>query len=479
MDLKRPGKSGIFALFPILLSACVQDDETAKEPPPASSYAYIQTRVFDRHCVECHKQGEDFAEESGLLLTGDVSFSSLVDKPAKNEAASGMGMKLVVPGHPEKSFLYKKLLMAVSGDSMPPMIMDSAGHMDHSGKGYGHPMPFGKKPLSNGYVEFVRQWILAGAPKGGHVADSALMRDTVPGRIPEFRPLAAPAAGTGYQIGVEKFTIPPQFEREFFIYKALGNTAPIYVNRIQIKMRPGSHHFLLYMYDPDNPQAAAVEPEPDVFRELRNLDGSLNVKNMSALGEYAYVVGGTQIPEDELDMPKGVAVRFPAGVHFDFNSHYVNYTNDVAYGEVAANLYTVDSAQVQHEAHAINMANNHFILPPNKTTVITTDFPVGEYLKKHQGADLDSMHIPNIFSHTHKLGKKFVVVVKGGAHNGDTLYVNEDWHHPPYKRFDPVVALAASDTVTSVVTYENDTPEEVAFGFRSVDEMDIIFGFWY
>lgn len=464
MKTKRSGILRPLALLiPLALSACVIETPP-EESPPASSFAFIQSRIFDQRCVQCHKQGEDFAAESDLLLTGDASYHALVAKGSKNEQANKEGLQRVFPGHPEKSFLYLKLLMAVNGDS---------------GKGYGHAMPFGKDPLSNGHIEYIRQWIQAGAPEIGFVADAALMKDTVPGKIPAYQPLQPPKAGMGYQIAVNQFPVSPQFEREFFIYKALGNTEDVYVNRMQIKMRPGSHHFLLYMYDPENPLIDQVKPKPDVFRELRNLDGTMNIQNMTALGDFAFVVTGTQIPEDEFSLPAGVALRIPAGTYLDFNSHYVNYSDAVTFGEVAANLYTVNKTEVKYEARAINMANNSFKLPPNRTTVITTEFPVGEYIRKHGGAGAESMRIASMFSHTHRLAKDFLVLAKGGAHDGDTLYANKNWHHPPYKLFETPVTLAAGDVIVSQVTYENDTDVEVGFGFKSTDEMNIIFGYWY
>jgi hypothetical protein len=450
--------SGLF----LLSTGCVKEEVSSGDETPASSFAYIQTRIFDKKCVVCHTAGDEYAEESGLVLTGNTSFRNLVGVDSKNEKAKLAGMPRVSPGHPEKSLLYLKLLMSVDGDSL---------------SGYGHPMPFGKTPLSNGQIEFVRQWIMAGAPDAGHVVSANLLLDTIPAKAPEFTPLAPPAAGQGYQIKVDKFAVSPQFEREFFMYKSLGNPAEIHVNKIKIKMRSGSHHFLLYMYDPKLVTPANL-PESDVFRDMRNLDGTLNLKNMTALGDLAYVVAGTQIPEDSLTLPAGVAIKLPANISFDFNSHYVNYTDAVTYGEVACNMYTVEASQVKHEAHALNMGNRQFKLPAGQTTTITTDFPVGAYMKA-EGLAGDSMSFVTLFSHTHKLGKKFVVVAKGGAHAGDTLYVNDNWHHPPYKNFDPPLVLSAADTVTSVVTYENTTDKEVGFGFRSVDEMDIIFGYWY
>ena len=472
MKTNTLGVAGMF-LLPLAMTACMKDDPSSSKTP-TTTFEYIETAIFQKKCVSCHSAGEDAAKESGLLLSGKSIYANLVGVETKNEKSNAEGYKRILPGHPEKSFLLKKVMMALDPDSAH--AMDGSAHVHNDN--YGEGMPLGESPLSNGHIEFIRQWIIAGAPESGNVADLDLLKDLIPGKVPEFTPLKLPAAGTGFQISVEKFPIPPKFEREFFLYKGLGNPEEIFVDRFSIKMRKGSHHFILYLYKTDTPQGLAAVPEKDVFRELRNLDGSLNPKNVNALSNNAYVAVGTQISEDSLALPAGVAIRIPAQAYFDFNSHYINGSDSVAYGEVAANLYTIPKSEVKHEAMPINMGNNSFTLPPKQETVVTTDFPIGAYMDKYGSKEPD-FHVVTLFSHTHQLGKKFVVKVKGGKYDGDTLYANDDWHHPPYKVFSTPLVLSRKDTLTSVTTYDNDTDKQVSFGFQSVDEMDIIFGYWY
>ena len=50
-------------------------------------------------------------------------------------------------------------------------------------------MPMGLDFLTNGELEFIRQWIIAGAPESGHVADESLLSDTTIFALPDFEPL--------------------------------------------------------------------------------------------------------------------------------------------------------------------------------------------------------------------------------------------------------------------------------------------------
>jgi hypothetical protein len=105
-------------------------------------------------------------------------------------------------------------------------------------------MPIGRDPLTNGELEFIRQWIIAGAPKDGIVVDIALLADTTRLREPKvFRPLGPPVRGIYMKLG--PFPVQPKFEREFNYYEPNPNTDTVYINRVEISMRPGSHHFIL------------------------------------------------------------------------------------------------------------------------------------------------------------------------------------------------------------------------------------------
>ena len=56
-------------------------------------------------------------------------------------------------------------------------------------------MPLGLDFLTNGELEYIRQWIIAGAPETGVVADESLLLDTTVYTPPDFEPLEIPDNG--------------------------------------------------------------------------------------------------------------------------------------------------------------------------------------------------------------------------------------------------------------------------------------------
>ncbi|MEL6537570.1 MAG: hypothetical protein AAFQ98_19265 [Bacteroidota bacterium] len=75
-----------------------------------------------------------------------------------NGEALDAGLHLIKPGDPDSSFLYQKVTF------------------DSSDFKFGSPMPAGGLTISANQIEFLRQWIVAGAPETGHVADRTLLQ---------------------------------------------------------------------------------------------------------------------------------------------------------------------------------------------------------------------------------------------------------------------------------------------------------------
>lgn len=149
----------LFALFGILifLIACSKDeimDTPADYTPPDSSFGLIYTNIFQSSCAlsGCHVTGS-----RSPILDGAATYSNIVNAPVANNEAANAGLSLVLPNVPDSSFLYQKLIFADSDFK------------------FGAPMPLGGITLTDNEIEFVRQWIAAGAPEMGHVADRTLL----------------------------------------------------------------------------------------------------------------------------------------------------------------------------------------------------------------------------------------------------------------------------------------------------------------
>jgi hypothetical protein len=438
----------LIASIVFLFAACGHKHEEE------STYKVIQKQIFDVSCTQgCHSAGTSFANQSGLVLDSDVSYENLINKTPKNTAAAADNLVLVsterLPGL-SRSFLWKKI--------------DTGHNHKDDHPNYGQLMPIGRDPLTNGELEFIRQWIIAGAPKDGIVADIALLADTTRLREPKvFRPLEPPVRGIHMKLG--PFPVQPKFEREFNYYEPNPNTDTVYINRVEISMRPGSHHFILYLMADNTP--SSIYPTPRVYRDIRNPDGTLNITNALQMSYHVFFAG-TQWPEMDDRFPPGIGLAWPAGKGLDLNSHYVNKASSELQGEVHINLHTLPRNEIQHVARILNINNQNINLPPQQTTTL-----------RYTQTFNREVNIFKLFSHAHQLMREFRVEIVNGPRNGEVIYFTDDWEHPPILTLDPPLTLQAGQGLRLVTTYTNWRTIPVRFGLTSEDEMMILFGYFY
>jgi hypothetical protein len=435
----------------IILSATLMNSCTKQEQITANSASFdlLQAKVLTTSCATtgCHASESDATyAQHGLILAKGKAYKNLLDIDPKNVGAKQDGLKRVKAFKSLESLFYHKLLYDNS---------------HHGGKSYGALMPLGRDLLSVGQIEFVRRWIEAGAPETGSVADAALLDDTTPSAA-TFAGLPVPATGTGYQMTLDKFDVAPNFEREFFVRKPLGNTETVYVNRVQISMRPGSHHFILYGFRNE----LNLAPTNQV-RDLRNADGTYNLVTFTQMSNHIFNFGGSESNSD-YTFPAGTAVEIPANATFDMNSHYYNKGTKPLSGEVAVNLFITKKENIKNVLKVIDFGNQNLNILPNQKTVITKDFTFDKNVK-----------IVTLFSHTHKLGEKFEILIKGGTRNGEIVYTSINWEHPEKTDYPTYISLKKGEGLTSRITYNNFTNKTVKFGLTTEDEMGIIFGYYF
>ena len=89
-------------------------------------------------------------------------------------------------------------------------------------------MPLGGPFLTNGELDFIEDWIWAGAPEGGIVADPLILNDQSEYDPPEFSAPEPPVMGFQYHIG--PFDVYPNTEREFLYYFPL-EANEFYINQ--------------------------------------------------------------------------------------------------------------------------------------------------------------------------------------------------------------------------------------------------------
>ena len=423
------------------------------------TWGIIQEAIITPKCTMCHFSGSSFAEQSGLILTEDVAYEELINTIPQNTHAANDGLELV--GTNGISSLYSSFLWE-------KINAPNYEHFYEDHPEYGSVMPIGLDFLTNGELEFIRQWIIAGAPETGAVADESLLLDTTIFSAPEFEPLEIP--DNGLQVHIPPFNVPPQFERELFYFVELDTSDFVYVNRVTTTMRPGSHHFVLYTYDE---VAGNNLPQPNVYRDIRNFDGSENFEVLYQM-QFQKFISGTQTRLYDYTFPEGVALKIDPSYGFDLNLHYANYSNDTIIGEVYNNFYFSDPDEVERIAEILQFINQDFELLPNRETTVNSTF----WIEDEFGSPVN---IFQLWSHAHKLNTEFKIfrVKQDDPNFRELIYISYDWEHPPLMKYDPSMILGLNEGLELEATYYNNTNQTVSFGLLSTDEMMILFGLFY
>ena len=445
-------KSTLTFFFSLLLLISCQDPVDDKG---AITWAVLQKNILKPNCSNCHMAGSAIERQSGLDLSSNDSYDSLVDVAPKNSAANKDGLLIVSSEGGMKGLTKSYLWEKINAYDQEHFLSD---HPE-----YGQLMPPGGNFLSDGELQFIRSWIEAGAPKSGNVVDENLLLDT---NKYEPKPFSKPDPPTsGIQLHLGPFEIQPNYEREFFQYTELNHTGDLYVNRIEIEMRPGSHHFLLYTFNENTPQQ--IIPNYGDIRDLRDRYGATNLSTLYTM-QFHKFFGGTQWSRLDYVLPDGVALKIPAKYGLDQNTHYVNRTDSTMIGEVYTNIHLIEQNNVKHVAQLFDFNNRDIYLPPKKITTIQKVFRMD-----------DTYYFGQVFSHAHEKMTEFLVEIDGGDRDGEVIYWTNDWEHPPIINYDPPIIINAGEGLRLKATYDNPTNDPVGFGFKSTDEMMILFGWYY
>ncbi len=448
----------IVLLVNVILDASEENRQT---------WEIILEDIIVPRCASCHTEGTFYAEQSGLVLTSDVAYQEIINTAPTNNAAIDDGLvQLSSEGGLlgiQLSYFWEKI-----------NIRDEEHYLgDHPY--YGELMPLGGPFLTNGQLSFIEEWIVAGAPQSGVVVDPALLADTTIYTAPEFEILEVPEFGLQLHLG--PFEVPPGGEMELLLYEDPGYTEDVFIDRVKISMRPGSHHFILYTFTDEIPPYFI--PEEGEIRPFYDDNGNIIYGNLLAMQFHKFVTG-TQWPAMDYHFPVGVALRFPHEFGFDMNTHYLNYTDEPLTGEIYTNLYFAEPSEIEHVAEILMLNNQNFNLPPNEITTVERTYTFSQIRISHDiPNDINEIKIFQLFSHAHQHLIRFDIEVEYADGTTDLVYTALDWEHPPILQlYDPLV-LTQGMGIKLTATYDNWTDDYLQFGLLSTDEMMILFGYFY
>ena len=446
-------------------------------PEYRNTWEIINNDILTPKCAQCHYEGSFYAETSDLVLTEEVAYSQLINRLPDNASALNNGLELLNDEGGMFGLLTSYFWEKIN--------INNENHFYSEHSYYGEIMPLGGPYLTNGELDFIEDWIWAGAPDTGIVADPLILNDLSEYEPPEFTPLDPPAMGLQYHIG--PFDVFPNTEREFLYYVPPINET-YYIEKIEMAMAPGSHHFIAYLFSNNY-----SGPEPTAF-EYRDIHGPyINeflesggpnpnwINNIITLQEHVFVTG-TQWPNWSYALPEGVALKIDSNFGLDLNPHYFNYTNETLQGEIYLNLHTKPPYEVEHIGGIMQLGENNINLPPQQETTITEIFSTNDIINSiniDAPEGTSSLNIFQLFSHAHQLMTRFDILLLHPNGEEELIYTALDYEHPPVLSFDPPLVLSAGQGLISRATYYNNTDHYVNFGLLSTDEMMLIFGLIY
>jgi hypothetical protein len=392
--------------------------------------------IFQITCAttSCHSS---LRATGGLVLDGYNAFANLVDVAAENETAAAAGKKRVVPGNPEASFLFQKImgnLQSGEGDRMPQIGI----------------------PLPPDQIEMIRQWILNGA-------------------LPtSSKDIQLPVPDPGVQVIVPPFQVPAGTEVQGNYYTTLTNTDELRVTRFEILYPPGSHHLNFFAY-----QGGGTPPPPD---------GTF-VPTFDAIPFANWALrAGSQRLHLIWDLPPGVAFKFNPLQKILAQIHFVNTGPQTAPigGMACINLYgAYDPASAPLTMGTMFGQNIFVALSPHSTTI----WDYGVTLDRF-GID-DEVTIAAVNGHFHWRGKTFEVRLWDGQNQnpdgspvgcrpcmpGQThgefdrmgaenqIYLSDNWNDPPFVTYsNGKVKIPSGWGVVYRSTYVNNTNQTIYFG---------------
>ena len=228
------------------------------------------------------------------------------------------------------------------------------------------------------------------------------------------------------------WTLAPGTENPNFCVKK-PITEDMYISAIRPVHPLGTHHTLLTVGDESDNCTTAV------------------------ISGFVYAAG---VGSEGLVLPKGVALKLPAGRVLNLGLHIYNTSSEELTGTSAMEVVTMDEKDVVYESDSVLAGPLSFNLPPHQVTTVKSDCE----LTGDQSAYA-------LFPHMHQLGKHIkTTFTMGGVptvlHDGDYNFA-EQYQLP----LDPILKLSAGDKITTECTYENTTDHDVTFGESSDTEM--------
>jgi hypothetical protein len=291
-------------------------------------------------------------------------------------------------------------------------------------------------------------------------ADAASLPDA------EGEPDADPGpdtTGETFKVTLGPIVVPPSGENTQCVEKRLTNADRKWIGKLHTRLTGVSHHLIVYKVAGSEER---LEPF-DCVPFLDTLDPDTGVPVMV-----------TQVHEETLDLPFGVAFGVEAGQMVRLEMHFVNAGETDAMVGAEAVFEVLPDEQFRQEAGFLFVGNIDIDLEPGKATTLgPTFFPIPD--------ELADVKIFGMTGHTHQWGTN--VTVDWLPHDEAPeemvrpVYHYEDWqwNEPPFARYEPALAMPADSGFRFTCEWWNGSDRRVRFGEDAGDEMCFFWSYYY
>ncbi len=273
----------------------------------------------------------------------------------------------------------------------------------------------------------------------------------------------------GYQVTFGPFSVPSGNVQLCRTLK-LDNEEPIALNRFDLKMLRGSHHFILFRaqqkLDSKRKPTGTYYEYPDQVFECQP---TLNFE------EWEFVFDVNEAGGTDYRLAEGQAVVLPPHAQLMVQAHFVNSSQvkSTNGGYDVVNMYKTDIAKVKHPVRGKFTVNTRVRIPPLSH----------EWSTSRRCSFSRTVNIVSMTGHFHEQGRKFEVqqqITQRENTNVGTLYCSGDtcddaegrehnWDHPLFKYFAKPQLVngtldGAAEGVFFTCTYDNGTDREITFG---------------
>ncbi len=406
-----------------------------REPDPAPTsdapgFRQLNESVFQAQCATpaCHS-GPGIA---GLSFDDtEAAYETLIDGEPVNAPAHAAGLRLVVPGDPDNSFLLTKLTMSQA---------DLGIH------GYGASMPMAATQIPGpSSLQAIRDWIDAGAPLDGGPVTADFQPAPSDGYIDCDATTQAemqacfgepPDPSVALRLFTKPMVIPPGVEVEICNYLDTTTTEQLLFKEVRGAQFRGGHHAGVFV---------SIAPDPTFSSEPCDDD----------MSDLRYVGGAGGGAAKFTSLPPGVALHVEPGHQFVIQSHYINTSDEPITVMDMVDLYYTDSTE------------SPTLIDPMAIIYDDLDIPAGadDYALTTECLLQEDLDVYMMLGHTHESGVLLEFErVPVGATAPELLYRGTDGklmrENPEIKIYNDPLQFSAGDKLRLTCVWDNptDTP---------------------